>query len=104
MFTFERSSDWEEIRKVMTHPLVWRDIIDDYAPTREAFKPSENPALTYIRVSCGEELLGYWMIFESAHGHEVHTCLLPCSRARARAAGAEFVKWIWANFPTCTRL
>jgi|SRR5579859_1703148 len=107
MFTFERSHDWEEIRKVLTHPLVWRGISDDTAPPRSEFDPAKHlkaGTIEFFRVTRAGELMGYWTLLPTERGHEVHTCLLPISHGRAQEAGREFVSWVWANIPECSRL
>jgi hypothetical protein len=99
--TFERSQDYELIRQIITRPEIYRHVSDDFCPPAAEFKPAEHPAILYMLVRDGDELLGLW-IFAPLNGVccEVHTCLLPCAWGeRARRAVIEGTEWIWQNTP-----
>jgi RimJ/RimL family protein N-acetyltransferase len=109
---FERSFDYELIRKIVTHDnRMYRQLVDDNSPRREDFYPVESEHVWYIVVrdifpDCGpEEILGLWMM----HPHnsicwEIHTALLPNAWGeRALHAGRLVIEWIWENTP-CRRL
>jgi len=108
---FERSFDYELIRKIITHPRIYKHLVDDSSPAREDFYPMEDEAVWYIVVreifpdAEPEEVLGLWML----HPHnsicwEIHTALLPNAWGeRAHRAVRMVFDWIWENTP-CRRL
>lgn len=102
---FERSTDWELIKSVMTHPKIWPHITDDFAVKVEAFEPINHESAWYVLVKDGEELLGLFALYpENRVCWKVHTCLLPNAWGRrARQAAREGVKWVFDN-TECLRL
>ncbi len=111
MIHFERSTDYELIRKIITHPKIYRHLVDDNSPARENYYPIEDEVVWYIVVreifpdAEPQEILGLWML----HPHnsicwEIHTALLPNAWGdRADRAGRMVFEWIWENTP-CRRL
>lgn len=111
MIHFERSFDYELIRKVITHPRIYKHLVDDNSPARDDYYPIEDEHIWYIVVreifpdAGPEELLGLWML----HPHnsicwEIHTALLPNAWGeRAHRAAGMVIEWIWENTP-CLRL
>jgi RimJ/RimL family protein N-acetyltransferase len=104
-FRFERTGDLELVRRILTHPRIWRHISDDGSPPPEEFRPPEHPSIWYVLVWDGEELLGLWMLVpHNTVCWEIHTALLPQAWGeRARRAARECVAWIWRETP-CQRL
>ena len=111
MIHFERSTDYELIRRIMTHPKVWPKISDDSSPAPEDFYPIESDMVWYVTVrdvhpdGIPAELLGLWM-FVPHNGvcWEVHTCLLPEAWGeRAHRAARMLAGWVWENTP-CRRV
>lgn len=109
MIRFERSFDYELIRKVMTHPQIYPHISDDASPPAAEYRPIESDAIwyvsaTYITPSC-EDHLGFWVF----HPHnsicwEVHTVLLPIAwGATGQEAARKLPAWMWEN-TSCRRI
>jgi RimJ/RimL family protein N-acetyltransferase len=106
MIEFERSFDYELIRRIMTYSQsIYDRISDDYSPPREQFRPHESDAIWYVIVRDGREVLGMWMFApQNAVTWEVHTVLLPCAwGARGMQAALELPDWIWEH-TTCRRI
>jgi len=103
MIQFERSSDYELIRSIMTHPRIYDKIADDSSPAPADYHPPEHEAIWYVMVRDAGELLGLWMFCpQNAVCWEVHTCLLPAAWGdRGQAAARLLPEWIWEN--TCCR-
>lgn len=109
MITFERSRDYDLIRRVLTHRLIYPHIADDSSPPVEEFKPIEHDAIWYVIVrdidAEGSDVLGLWMFTpQNAVCWEVHTALLPRAWGeRGQLAARLLPAWIWANTP-CRRI
>ena len=109
MIHFERSFDYETIRAVMTHPLLYRHLSDDGSPPADQYKPIEDDRIWYIeaeRIDSDDfELLGYWIFHpQNAVCWEVHTVLLPSAWGpTGQLAACLLPAWIWANTP-CRRI
>ena len=97
--TFERTTDYDLVREVMTNEYIWPWITDDHAPNREGWEPYQGEGVMYVLVRDGEELLGLWMFVQrTVEILEVHTCLLKtCGYARGRVASREMSEWIFNN-------
>lgn len=109
MITFERSTDYGLIRRILTHPRIWDKISDDYSPPVREYQPIKHDAVWYVVVRDakpeGAELLGLWM-FVPQNGvcWEVHTALMPCAWGDVGLEAArQLPAWIWANTP-CRRI
>lgn len=99
--SFEISQDWKLIKAIVTHPKIYDHVSDDFSPEADAWEPVNDPAVTYVLVKDGEEILGLWA-FTRQNGvcFEVHTCLLPNSWGeRAHMAVQKLVGWVWENLP-----
>lgn len=105
MITFQRSTDVELIKRVMTHPQIYPSISDDACPPAEQFQPTMHETIHYMVVKDGEELLGLWVLSQqNSVCWEVHTCLLPCAWGdRAVLAAKTGLDWLWKN-TSCQRL
>ena len=103
--TFERSEDWELIKKIVTHPRVYPAVSDDFSPPASEWEPIKHQDAWYVIARDGEDVLGLWALFpDSRICWKVHTCLLPKSYGeRARVAVRGFSAWVWANTP-CLRV
>jgi RimJ/RimL family protein N-acetyltransferase len=99
MIEFERSTDYELIRQVMTHRRVWGKIRDDYSPNIENFRPIEHEAMWYVTCRKDGDLMGLFLFVPlNAILVEVHTCLLPVAYgAVARECGRGVAEWLWRN-------
>jgi RimJ/RimL family protein N-acetyltransferase len=90
------TKDPELIRRVLTHPSVYRWVVDDGTPP-EAFHPPVGPL--YLKVESWDTLLGLFVLVrQNAITSECHVCLLPEGYGEVgRQAGREALAWIWAN-------
>lgn len=102
---FERTENWELIKKIVTHPRIYPAVSDDFSPKAEDWEPIKDENAWYVVVGDGEEMLGLWALFpENRICWKVHTCLLPKAYGeRAKVAAGEGSAWVWANTP-CLRL
>lgn len=103
MIRFERSYDYELIRRILTHPRLYPHLSDDFSPAPGDYRPQEHPAIWYVVVydehDAREDLLGLWM-FVPANGvcWEVHTALLPCAWGeKGQLASLMLPAWIWEH-------
>lgn len=105
MITFERTTDLEQVRQVMTHPRIWPWISDDGSPAAEDFRPVNSPAIWYIAAKYRDELLGIFVFTpQNTVCWEVHTCLLPRAWGpMGLAAAKELARWMWAH-TSCRRI
>jgi len=105
MIRFERSFDYELVRRVMTNPAIYPHISDDGSPLAGEYRPIEHEAIWYVAAYDGDELLGIWMFCpQNAVCWEVHTCLLPSAWGeRGQIAARLLPLWIWAN-TNCRRI
>jgi RimJ/RimL family protein N-acetyltransferase len=102
---FERSFDYELIRRILTHERIWPHISDDYSPPPSEYQPIESTAVWYIMVrdiypdAGPEEVLGLWMFVpQNSVCWEVHTALLPTAWGdRGQRAARMLPDWIWEN-------
>ena len=103
--SFERTHDWELVKKIATHPKNWTHIGDDFAPEPSKWEPNKSDDVWYILARDGGELLGLFVIFpENAVCWRIHMCMLPVGYGeRAHAAGRGIVEWVWNNTP-CRRI
>lgn len=103
--TFERTFDRELIKRVITHPRVFKHISDDLAPKPEAWSPVESEAVWYVTVKDDSGLLGMFIFMpHNSICWEVHTCMLPAAYGpKAVEATHQMTSWIWAN-TQCRRI
>ncbi len=104
-FIFERTTDLELVRSIITHPKIYDHVSDDGCPPADQFKPLDNPVIWYVLVVECEVLLGMWTFMpQNTACWEVHTCLLPVAWGDlGREAAKAMAEWIWKNTP-CRRL
>jgi RimJ/RimL family protein N-acetyltransferase len=97
--TFERTRDWDYIRRVAQHEKLWPHLSDDFSGEREEWRPNESEHLVYVKVVDGDEPLGFFLLVpHSPVLWDIHTALLPSAwGARARAAAEGIVAWLWEN-------
>jgi RimJ/RimL family protein N-acetyltransferase len=103
--TFERTYDWELIKKIVTHPKVWPHISDDFTPKPEGWSTPQSPAIIYMLIKDSSDIIGL-MIFhpENAVCLETHICMLPIAYGeRTREAVRGALQWIWDN-TNCRRV
>lgn len=104
--TFERSEDWELIKRIITHPRIYPWLSDDFSPKPEDWTPIEHPSIWYVLARDAEGVLGGWMLHpENGCCWKIHTAILPEARGeRARQAVAELAPWIWDHIPSVERV
>ena len=102
--TFERTEDWAEVKRIITHPKIYKWVSDDYSPAPENYEPSADNI--HILVKDGAQTLGMW-VFSGENGvcWKIHTCLLPEAWGeKAKRAAAELGPWLWATYPRCYKV
>lgn len=105
VLTFERTTNYELVRAIVTNPVLYKHITDDGSPAREKFRPIEHSAIWYVLVWNDDKLLGLFMFVPlNSVCFEVHTCLLPASWGKHTEAAAQGVaEWIWEH-TACQRI
>lgn len=99
MITFARTTDYQLVRRILTHPKVYPWLTDDFAPPPEQFQPLTLDCIWYVTVYDDNQLLGLWMLTpQTGVCCEVHTALLKAGE-RGREAAKLMARWIWANTP-----
>ena len=101
----ERCFDPKVINSIISHPQIYPQVVDDFAPPREEFdcsKAIESEGVLFL-TPIVEKVLGVFMV----HSHtsilwEVHTCLLPETKNKLECAKA-LIKWVFEN-TTCRKL
>lgn len=103
--TFERTFDYELVKRIVTHPRIYPHVADDFAAKPEDWQATENDSIWYVLAKECAEVLGLFIFIpQYAICWDVHTCLLPLSYgAKAKEAGKGIIEWIWANTP-CLRI
>ena len=102
MITFERSQDYELIRRIMTHPRVFPHISDDSSPAAEEFRPVESDVFWYVILRDVKpvdqvDTLGALDVFSGKLG-VLASAYVPLTRrvGAARPRSGEALKdWIW---------
>ena len=102
--TFEVTRDYALIKSVLTIPAIYAGMHDDFSGPPETWEMERHPAVSYIAVRDGGELLG--ITVTAAHSMicvEAHNALLPHVgwKRRLRAA-KEF--WSWLAGCGCRRV
>lgn len=99
--TFERTFDYELVRRIITHPKVYRsELLADHHPARENFAVDKNPNIWYVLMKRDDTPLGVFIWIPVPYSPGVwggHVALLPeawGSRTRnCRAA----IAWLAAH-------
>lgn len=97
---FERSTDYELIRQIITHPRIYPHATDDYSPLAAEFRAIEHESIWYVLVRDDDEcVLGLFMFVpENRVCWKIHTCLLPQAWGRnARQIAHQLGEWLWTN-------
>ena len=100
---FERTTDYDLVREVLTDPRLYPHMGDDYAPPIEHFAVNRHPAIWYVLVEDGS--LGMFCFFpENAICWQAHAALARGLHPRlTRQAGRELMEWLWRETP-CQRV
>ena len=84
--TFERTFDYELVRRIVTHPKVYRWMQSDGAVPPEEYQPPEMEGIWYVLVKEEEQVLGVFIVLpQTSVCAQVHTCLLPAGRTGTAA-------------------
>lgn len=99
--TFERTTDWELIKSIVTHEKIYPAISDDFSPPVDQWTPIQSDDAYYVLAKDEGEVLGLWALFpDNRICWKVHTCLLPRAYGkRAHEAVLGFEEWVWNNTP-----
>ena len=102
---FERSTDYDLIRRVFTHPAVYRHLGDDTTPAAADFEVNRHPDIWYVIARDAAGVCGViTFIPQSRILWEMHLCLLPEAwGSRAGEIGRLVYRWVWSNTP-CRRI
>ena len=102
MIRFERTRDLEIVRSILTHPAIWRHVIDDGGPDAHNWQPCSHPLIWYVLAYLpgtpeGEQLLGLYAFYpENSICYQIHTAFLPNAWGGATAeAGRQIFPWMW---------
>jgi hypothetical protein len=102
---FERTFDFELVRRILTHPQLYPRMGDDYIPPVEQYQVPTDPRFWYLLAFDGDELLGLVPLYlENVVCWQLHFALLPHTwGGKSHDVGRELPGWLWANTP-CRRL
>lgn len=88
--TFERSTDYPLITRLLTDPKCWRRMVDDAAPDRLVFEARPHDGMEYI-------VMDHAAVFLLLASGEVHFCIVPHAWGDAERIAREFLGWVWTN-------
>lgn len=102
---FERTQDYELVRRIATSPFNYRPCADDNAPEPDLWTPAQHEALWYVLAYDGEELLGMFSFFPSnSICWRAHLSMIPTAYGKkAMEAGRGVVRWLFEHSP-CLRI
>lgn len=101
---FERTTDAELIRVIVTHPKVYAKVTDDNAPSPEKWRPQMNEAAWYVLVWDEDVILGLWAFFpENSVTWKAHICYLPDAYGVSIEATRDLFRWVFSN-TACRRI
>lgn len=104
-FSFERTFDFNVIKRIVTDRKVYPHVSDDSAPAPEDYRPDLDSA-KFWHVLCRLDgvILGLFILLVGEDdAWEVHTCLLPRAYGKAAQAGRALLAWLWRHTP-CRRI
>lgn len=78
MINVTRTYDKELVRKICTHPDIYKNISDDGSPNPEDFDPIDPIIAIYALLDDGEMIGGVFILLQTnAVCYDLHTCILP---------------------------
>jgi hypothetical protein len=97
--TFERTFDYELVRRIVTHPKVYRWMVSDDAVSPDEYRAVEDPAIIYLLCKDDADVLGLFMLIpQTSVCVQVHVCLLPWARNdMAIECYRQGIAWLWNN-------
>jgi hypothetical protein len=102
---FNRTTDYELVRRILTRPRMYEYMGDDFLPPVEQFVLNTDPRIWYVLVSDEWRAIGLFCFFpENEICWAAHVAMLrKVHPALTHRAGDEIVEWLWRNTP-CRRL
>ena len=102
---FLRTTDWEAIKKIVTHPSVYSKVTDDFSPSPVDWEPVKDEMIWYVLALEDAQVLGLLMFWpDNPVCWKVHMCMLPCAYGdMARVATRGAIEWIFAQ-TSCRRV
>ena len=102
---FERTVDFELVRRILTHPDLYSRMGDDGSPPREQFRPNPHPDIWYVLAIEYECPAGLFVLVpENVITWQIHVAMLPWAwGAIAQLAGRSILPWVWEHTP-CRRI
>ena len=91
--TFDRTSDLELVRQILTAPACYAKMVNDSAPRREDFRPDPDAQIEYVLARDEGAPVGVFLLA----GAEIHFCLLPMTWGDTERIARGFLAWVWAN-------
>jgi RimJ/RimL family protein N-acetyltransferase len=111
---FERTHDLALVRQILTDPVVWPHVGDDFAPPREEWTPNDDPRIWYVLAIEGALPVGLFTFLpRSTVLWEVHVAFSRERRSRGVNIAAGALAWMFENstaeriiaeIPECNRL
>ncbi len=97
--SFERTTDEDLIRNIVTHPDVYPHLTDDFSPKAEDWKPPTGDPFSWVIAQEADEILGIFMLAQENPIFSYVSCaFLPeAGDERAKKAAMAAVEWVWAN-------
>lgn len=95
---YERTTNTEIIKQIVTHPRLYRWVTDDFAPPAADFEPNNDPRIWHVIVWSGyfgQRLGLLTFLGQSTVLWEVHCCLLPECWGRTVEAARGAFQWIF---------
>lgn len=105
MIKFERTSDYDLVKRIVTHPRVYPHVTDDFSLEASQWEPARHEGIYYLLVKEDGELLGLFTVIPlNGICWEIHTTLLPQAWGpRAGEAARAVQRWLWEQ-TRCERL
>lgn len=92
------ASDIDLIKATITHQSVYCHVSDDTSPDPSEYAPVPCDYATYLAAFVGNQYAGMFMLhMQNGATIEVHTCLLPNARGKAKKLAKELIEWVWSN-------
>jgi RimJ/RimL family protein N-acetyltransferase len=101
VISFERTSDMELVRDILTGPATWPGVCDDFAPPQLEFQPNPDPRIWYVAAIEGTQVVGLFSFLpRSTVLWEVHIALhRKGRRTHGREIAAQGLRWMFDHSP-----
>jgi hypothetical protein len=103
--TFERTHEYELVRRILTDPGIYRRMGEDGLPPPDEFEVNRDPRIWYVVAFDEGGLLGLFAFLpDTSICWQVHAALLRGIPPRVtHQVGREILPWIWSHTP-CERV